>query len=52
VGGKLISTRQEGKGVPALDETNRGAKLVKQLTQQDFPKTGPRIDDASWTISP
>ncbi|HEY1088608.1 MAG TPA: CapA family protein [Archangium sp.] len=52
VGGKLISTKQEGKGVPALDDTHRGAKLVKSLTQADFPKTGVRIDEATWTLAP
>ena len=50
-GGKLFSTKQEGKGVPVPDETARGAKLVKQLTQLDFPKTGPVIGD-DFVVSP
>jgi poly-gamma-glutamate capsule biosynthesis protein CapA/YwtB (metallophosphatase superfamily) len=41
--GKLFSTKQEGKGVPAPDDERRGAKLVKQLTELDFPKTGVRF---------
>lgn len=51
LGGKLVSTKQEGKGVPALDETNRGAKLVRKLTLEDFPKTGVRIDEATFELS-
>ncbi|MFT3706269.1 MAG: CapA family protein [Archangium sp.] len=46
VSGKLISTKQEGKGVPTADDTQRGAKLVRDLSAQDFPKTGVRFDDA------
>ncbi len=50
-GGKLIPTKQEGKGVPMPDETGRGAKLVRTLTQQDFPKTGVRIDENTFELS-
>ena len=50
-GGKLVPTKQEGKGVPFPDDTGRGAKLVRQLTQADFPKTGVRIDEASFVVS-
>jgi|APLak6261675434_1056106.scaffolds.fasta_scaffold00564_2 poly-gamma-glutamate capsule biosynthesis protein CapA/YwtB (metallophosphatase superfamily) len=50
-GGKLISTKQEGKGVPVPDDTQRGAKLVRQLTQLDFPKTGVRIDEQTFVLS-
>lgn len=50
-GGKLISTRQEGKGVPMPDETGRGAKLARSLTLQDFPKTGVRIDETTFELS-
>ena len=50
-GGKLIPTKQEGKGVPFPDDTARGAKLVRQLTALDFPKTGVRIDEASFILS-
>lgn len=49
--GKLISTKQEGKGVPVPDETNRGAKLVKQLSALDFPKTAPLIDEVGFTLT-
>lgn len=50
-GGKLISTKQEGKGVPMPDDTGRGAKLVRSLTLQDFPKTGVRIDEFTFELS-
>lgn len=52
VRGKLLPTRQEGKGVPVLDPSGRGAKLVLQLTQEDFPKTGVHIDPNGYTLSP
>lgn len=51
LGGKLVPTKQEGKGVPMPDESGRGAKLVKSLTLQDFPKTGVQIDDATFSLS-
>lgn len=50
--GKLISTRQEGKGIPVLDEAQRGAKLVRSLTLEDFPKTGVHIDESSFEFTP
>jgi poly-gamma-glutamate capsule biosynthesis protein CapA/YwtB (metallophosphatase superfamily) len=40
VGGRLFATKQEGQGVPALDPSGRGIALVRELTQQDFPRTG------------
>jgi hypothetical protein len=49
--GKLLSTKQEGKGVPSPDDTGRGAKLVKSLTLQDFPKTGVKIDETTFQLS-
>ncbi len=51
LGGKLISTRQEGKGVPMLDEEARGARLVRKLTLADFPQTGVRIDETTFELS-
>ncbi len=52
VGGKLISTKQEGEGVPTTDSTGRGAKLLIQLSKSDFPKTMPRIDETTFEILP
>lgn len=50
--GKLISTKQEGKGVPVPDASLKGAKLVKQLSALDFPKSAPRIDEATFEVTP
>ena len=51
LGGKLLPTKQEGKGVPAPDDEGRGAKLVRTLTLADFPKTGVHIDEKTWELS-
>jgi poly-gamma-glutamate capsule biosynthesis protein CapA/YwtB (metallophosphatase superfamily) len=51
VAGKLLSTKQEGKGVPQPDDSNRGAKLVQQLTALDFPSTGVIIDAQTFGLS-
>lgn len=45
LGGRLFSTKQEGKGVPRRDETNRGASAVRELSQRDFPKSGVRVTE-------
>jgi hypothetical protein len=36
--GKLISIRQIGNGIPALDETEEGYHLIKELTSEDILK--------------
>lgn len=51
VGGKLIATKQEGKGVPVLDPEGKGIKLVRELSALDFPKSAPEIADGGG-ISP
>lgn len=50
LGGRLFSTKQEGKGVPALDEAQRGARLVRKLTLEDFPRTGVAIDAQTFEL--
>jgi poly-gamma-glutamate capsule biosynthesis protein CapA/YwtB (metallophosphatase superfamily) len=53
VGGKLFPVKQEGRGIPKPDESGKGARMVKELTQQDFPKTGVHIDEAGgWLLTP
>lgn len=42
--GKIISAKQIRPGGPQIDSTHRAAKLIKQLTQQDFPLTALEID--------
>jgi len=36
--GKLIAVQQTGYGIPKYDETGEGFKLVRLLTDEDFPK--------------
>jgi len=36
--GKLISIQQVGNGIPALDESNEGFHLIKNLTLEDIQK--------------
>ncbi|MEE9448518.1 MAG: CapA family protein [Ignavibacteriaceae bacterium] len=36
--GKLIAVQQIGFGIPQHDETGEGFKLVRSLTNEDFPK--------------
>ena len=43
VRGKLISTAQDGKGIPRRDEQARAVKTAAELTRLDFPSSGPKI---------
>jgi len=36
--GKLIASQQSGYGIPEFDETGKGFKLVRSLTNEDFPE--------------
>ncbi|MBL8936961.1 MAG: CapA family protein, partial [Archangium sp.] len=45
VTGRLLSTKQEGKGVPMRDDTKRGQKAISELSARDFPKTGVKVSD-------
>jgi hypothetical protein len=45
VTGRLLSTKQEGKGVPMRDEARRGQRAIAEYTARDFPKTGVRVSD-------
>ncbi|MCP4810042.1 MAG: CapA family protein [Proteobacteria bacterium] len=40
VAGKIISTRQEGEGVPVMDPDGGSAALIRKLSAEDFPETG------------
>ncbi|MBL9039628.1 MAG: CapA family protein [Archangium sp.] len=44
VDGRLISTLQRDKGLPALDVAGRGAAMVRTLSNADFPHTGVLVD--------
>lgn len=45
LGGRLFSTKQEGKGVPRRDDSGRGARAVRDLSARDFPRSGVRVTD-------
>ena len=40
LGGKLISTKQKGRGIPVLDPENHAVNLIRKLSQDDFDGTG------------
>ena len=42
-GGRLLGTRQEGRGTPAPDPANAAADLIRLLTQQDFKQYGVKV---------
>jgi len=52
VGGRLLSTRQEGRGVPVPDESGEGADLIRKLSMEDFPKTGILVAQDGTLASP
>lgn len=43
LGGRILGTRQEGRGTPAPDPANAAADLMRLLTAQDFPQWGVKI---------
>ena len=43
ISGSFVSTKQIGKGYPVVDKLNKGLKLLKKLTKDDFPKTNLEI---------
>ncbi|HYO56398.1 CapA family protein [Archangium sp.] len=49
--GRILPTRQEGKGIPVPDASGEVIPLVRRLTGEDFPDTGAVIG-SEGTISP
>ena len=43
LGGKLLPTRQLGRGIPAPDETLEGVNAIRALSSEDFPTTGIKV---------
>mgnify|MGYP000545459568 CR=1 FL=1 len=41
--GTLISTKQEGRGIPVLDPENTGVNLIRSLSAEDFPTSSIKI---------
>jgi len=44
VSGKILPVHLNSKGIPYPDKRGRSIKLIKELTQKDFPKTMLEID--------
>lgn len=43
VGGTIHSGRQEGRGIPVLDETGTAIRVIRNLSEADFGTNAPRI---------
>ncbi|MBV6496319.1 MAG: CapA family protein [Acidobacteria bacterium ACB1] len=43
--GKITALKQEGRGGPVLDPTNRSIEVVRSLSQADFGQNAPKIAD-------
>ena len=41
--GKLISTKQAGRGVPVLDDQYKAANLIRELSAEDFGETSVKV---------
>jgi len=52
VSGKLHSARQEGRGIPVLDESGAAVKKVRSLSGVDFGATAPKISDDGTITAP
>ena len=44
LGGKIISAKQIGLGIPVIDSTHEAAKEIARLTKIDFPESKLKID--------
>lgn len=51
LGGKIHSGKLEGRGIPVLDPSNTGLRIVRNLSEMDFGANAPKIAD-DGTISP
>jgi poly-gamma-glutamate capsule biosynthesis protein CapA/YwtB (metallophosphatase superfamily) len=45
LGGKIVPTRQEGRGGPVLDDTGAAIRKLRQLSAADFGTAAPKIAD-------
>jgi len=49
--GKITALKQEGRGGPLLDQTNKSIEVVRSLSQADFGQNSPKIaDDGKITL--
>lgn len=42
--GRIVSARQQRPEGPILDESHAAARLMGELTRQDFPENGLQLD--------
>jgi hypothetical protein len=49
--GKLIPTKQQGKGIPIVDEEKEAIDVIRMLSQEDFGEKGIKVAQ-DGTISP
>lgn len=52
VGGQFISTYMNDAGKPTVDGRKRGLALVTELSREDFPTTGARLDGQGNITAP
>jgi poly-gamma-glutamate capsule biosynthesis protein CapA/YwtB (metallophosphatase superfamily) len=52
IGGKLLPTRQLGRGVPAPDDTNESINAIRVLSTEDFPGTSIRVAQDGTIAAP
>jgi len=45
VGGRVLATRQEGRGIPVPDPSGAAIERFRSLTAEDFPQTGAIIEE-------
>ena len=50
--GKLVATKLVGKGLPERDRAEEAHRLVRQLSQADFPSKAVRIDRRGVLLQP
>lgn len=48
IGGRWLSTRLVGPGLPVIDSRHQSARLVARLSRDDFGSRSPRISAAGW----
>lgn len=51
-GGEFVSTFMNDAGLPTLDDQGRGLGLIRELTELDFPQTGPQFGDDGSILPP
>jgi hypothetical protein len=48
--GRIHAGKQIGRGIPVLDPEGEAIRKVRALSNTDFPRTAPRIDDDGTTL--